>query len=66
MGSSPSMFVLWSLGELCCWVHKLLAGSPKPDRSNVKGQMVPHVAGGGGVKNAANNLALYNNMDKQT
>jgi hypothetical protein len=28
-------------------IHKLLAGSPKPDRSNVKGQMVPHVAGGG-------------------
>jgi hypothetical protein len=39
--------VFWSLGELCCWVHKLLAGSPKPDRSNVKGQMVPHVAGEG-------------------
>jgi hypothetical protein len=39
--------VFWSLGELCCWVHKLLAGSPKPDRSNVKGQMVPQVAGGG-------------------
>jgi hypothetical protein len=34
----------------------LLAGSPKPDRSNVKGQMVPHVARGGGVKHAANNL----------
>jgi hypothetical protein len=33
-------------------VHKLLAGSSKPDRSNVKGQMVPHVArerGGGGL-----------------
>jgi hypothetical protein len=28
-------------------VHKLLAGSPKPDKSNVKGQMVPHIAGGG-------------------
>jgi hypothetical protein len=31
--------VFWSLGEL-------LAGSPKPDRSNVKEQMGPHVAGG--------------------
>jgi hypothetical protein len=36
--------VFWSLEELCCWVHKLLAGSPKPDKSNVKGQMVHHFA----------------------
>jgi hypothetical protein len=50
--------VFWSLGELCCWVHKLLAGSLKPDKSNVKGQTVPHVAGEGGLKHEANNLAL--------
>jgi hypothetical protein len=52
--------VIWSLGQLCCWVYKLLAGSPKPDRSNVKGQMVPHVAwgGGGGVKHVAKCLAF--------
>jgi hypothetical protein len=47
--------VFWSLGELCCRVHNLLAGSPKPERSNVNGQMIPHVAGGD--KHEANNLA---------
>jgi hypothetical protein len=49
MGSSPwgDLCVFWLLGELCCWTHKLLAGSPKRDRWNVKGQMVLHVAGGG-------------------
>jgi hypothetical protein len=45
MGSLPWVCVFWSLGELCCWEHKLLAGSPKPDRQNVKEQMVLHVAG---------------------
>jgi hypothetical protein len=49
--------VFWSLGELCCWMHNLLAGSHKLDRSNVKGQMVSHVLGGGG-KHEASNLAL--------
>jgi hypothetical protein len=39
-------------------MHKLLADSSKPDRSNVKGQMVPHVPGGVHVKHKANNLAL--------
>jgi hypothetical protein len=37
--------VFWSFGELCCWVHKLLASSPKADRSNIKGLMVPNIAG---------------------
>jgi hypothetical protein len=39
--------VFWPLGELCCWVHKLLAGSPKPDWGGV---VV--------VKHEVNNLAL--------
>jgi hypothetical protein len=43
------ILVTWR-AMLLCWVHKLLTGSPKPDRSNVKGQMVPHVAGRGRVK----------------
>jgi hypothetical protein len=47
------------------WRAMLLADSPKPDRPNVKGEILPHFARGG-VKHEGNNLALSNNINIMT